>query len=420
MIALIDCNNFYVSCERVFKPTLIGRAMVILSNNDGCAIARSDEAKAAGIKMAAPIHLINDIIKENNVAVYSSNYTLYDNMSKRVMQVIKSFVPKTEVYSIDEIFADLSGIKENYLPGLAQKIRENVMNNTGIPVSVGISKTKALAKMANRYAKKTRPDKGVFVAHDQEYIDMMLRFTEVGDIWGIGKQLETLLKSKGFNTAYDFVNNAPEEWIRKEMSVVGQRLYNELKGIPCIKWEEERPTRKNICTSRSFGKLVTKKSELKQAVAKFTSSCSEKLRKEHTCARKVHVFVKTNPFRRTDKQYEQSITLELQVASNLTTELMKYSMRGLDMIFQPGYNYQKAGVIVLDLIPDKQVQLGLFDIQNRTRDKKLMDSVDKVNKVFGKDSVRYAVQDYGKNWYLKQSNLSPQYTTRLDHIPKAI
>jgi DNA polymerase V len=274
--------------------------------------------------------------------------------------------------------------------------------------------------MANRYVKKTRPDEGVFVADNQELIDMMLKFTEVGDIWGIGKQLETLLKNKGFNTAYEFVNHAPEEWVRKEMSVVGQRLLNELKGISCIKWEEERPIRKNICTSRSFGKLITKKSEVKQAIAKFTSSCAEKLRRENTCARKIHVFVKTNPFRTTDKQYEQSITLELQVASNLTTELMRYSMKALDMIFQPGYNYQKAGVIVLDLIPHKQVQLGLFDNQDRTRDKNLMASVDTVNKVFGKDSVRYAVQDYGKNWYLKQANLSPQYTTRLDHIPKAI
>jgi len=420
MVALIDCNNFYCSCEKVFQPKLFGRALIVLSNNDGCAIARSEEAKSLGIKMAQPAHLISDLIEENNVAVYSSNYTLYDNMSKRVMEIIKGLVPRTEVYSIDETFADLSGIKQEDLGELAQRIRENVMSSTGIPVSVGISKTKALAKMANRYAKKTRPDEGIFVADTQELIDMMLKFTEVGDVWGIGKQLEMLLKSKGFNTAYEFVNNAPEQWIRKEMTVVGQRLYNELKGTSCIKWEEERPTRKNICTSRSFGSLITKKSELKQAVAKFTSSCAEKLRKENTCARKLNVFIKTNPHRPTDRQYEQSITLELHVPSNLTTELMKYSMRALDMIFQKGYNYQKAGVIVLDLVPDRQVQLGLFDNQNRSRDKKLMASVDKVNRAFGKDSVRYGVQDYGKNWHLKQGNLSPQYTTRLDHIPKAV
>lgn len=420
MVALIDCNNFYCSAERVFQPKLLGRALIVLSNNDGCAIARSEEAKALGIKMAQPAHMIKDVIEQNNVAVYSSNYTLYDNMSKRVMDVIKSIVPRTEVYSIDEIFADLSGIKEEYLPQLAERIRENVKHSTGIPVSVGIAPTKTLAKMANRYAKKTRPDEGVFVAGTQDLIDMMLKFTEVGDIWGIGKQLETLLKSKGFHTAHEFVSKAPEEWIRKEMSVVGQRLYNELKGVSCIKWEDERPTRKNICTSRSFGNLITKKSELKQAIAKFTSSCAEKLRKENTCAKKINVFIKTNPHRPTDKQYEQSITLELQVATNLTTELMKYSMRALDMIFQQGYNYQKAGVIILDLIPDKQVQLGLFDDKNRLKDKKLMESVDKVNRVFGKDSVRYGVQGYGKNWHLKQGNLSPQYTTNLDHIPKAV
>lgn len=419
MIALIDCNNFYCSCERVFQPGLAGKPLIVLSNNDGCAIARSEEAKALGIKMAQPAFMIDELIKQNNVAVFSSNYTLYDNMSKRVMEIIKGFVPKTEVYSIDEIFADLSGVKQDYFE-LAQQIRRRVINSTGIPVSVGIAPTKALAKMANRYAKKARRDEGVFVAGTQQLIDMMLQFTGVGDIWGIGKQLETLLKGKGFNTAYDFVHRAREEWVRKEMSVVGQRLLNELKGISCIKWEEERPVRKNICTSKSFGNLVTKKSELRQAVAKFTSSCSEKLRKEKTCAKKMNVFIKTNPHRPTDKQYEQSITLELQVASNLTTELMKYSMRALDMIFRQGYNYQKAGVIVLDLVPEQQIQLGLFDRQNRKRNKNLMDSVDKVNSVFGKDAVRYGVQDYGKRWHLKQGNLSPQYTTNLDHIPKAV
>lgn len=420
MIALIDCNNFYTSCERVFQPPLIGRALIVLSNNDGCAIARSEEAKALGIKMAQPAFMIEDLVKRNHVAVYSSNYTLYDNMSKRVMEVIKTLVPRTEVYSIDEIFADLSGIHENYLPELARKIRASVMGNTGIPVSVGIAPTKALAKMANRYAKKTRPGEGVFAATTQELIDMMLQSTEVGDIWGIGKQLGTVLRSRGFNTAYAFVNNAPEEWVRKEMTVVVQRLYKELRGVSCIKWEEERPIRKNICTSKSFGSLITDKRELKQAVAKFTSSCAEKLRAEKTCAKKISVFIKTNPHRTTDQQYEQSITLQLQVASNLTTELMKYAMKALDMLFKKGYNYQKAGVIALDLIPEQQLQLGLFDTQNRERDKQLMDSVDKLNKVFGRDSVRFGVQDYGKRWHLKQGNLSPQYTTNLEHIPKAV
>jgi DNA polymerase V len=420
MIALIDCNNFYCSCERVFQPSLVGRAMIVLSNNDGCAIARSEEAKALGIQMAQPAFLINDLIHQNNVAVHSSNYTLYDNMSNRVMQVIKELVPRTEVYSIDEIFADLTGMATKELRQLAKSIRETVGKCTGIPVSVGVGPTKALAKMANRYAKKMQPQEGIFVADDQDKIDAMLSFTPVEDIWGIGKQLSLLLKSKGFFTAMDFVRAAPEEWVRKEMSVVGQRLYHELKGTPCFGWEEERGQRKNICTSRSFGKLITKKAEIKQAIAKFTSSCAEKLRKEKTCARKVHVFIQTNPHRPTDAQYFQSVTLALPVATNITRELMKHSMSGFDMIFQAGYKYQKAGVMVLDLIPQQQIQLGIFDKPPGEKDEKLMESVDKVNSAFGKDIVRFGVQDYGTNWHLKQAHVSLQYTTKLDHLPKAM
>jgi len=393
--------------------------MIVLSNNDGCAIARSEEAKALGIKMAQPAFMIDDVIKQNNVAVYSSNYTLYDNMSSRVMQVIKELVPKTEIYSIDEIFADLSGMKYTDLNTLATNIREIVIRCTGIPVSVGIGKTKALAKMANRYAKKTRPDEGVFVADCPKLTEAMLHFTEVGDIWGIGKQYEVLLKKHGFNTALDFVTKAPEEWVKKEMSVVGQRLWNELKGISCIKWEDKRPAKKNICTSHSFGKLITKKSDIKQAIAKFTALCGEKLRKEKTCAKKIKVEIQTNVHNPHQPQYLQNITLQLQVPSNLTTELMKYSMQAIDMIYQPGYLYQKGFVEVLDTVPEKQIQLGLFDRQKRERDAKLMESVDKVNKAFGKHVVRFAVHDYGKNWHLKRNHLSPCYTTRLDQLPNA-
>lgn len=420
MIALIDCNNFYCSCERVFQPLLLGRPLIVLSNNDGCAIARSEEAKALGIKMAQPAFMIHELIQQHQVQVHSSNYTLYDNMSKRVMQVINEMVPRTEEYSIDEVFADLSGMKYINLHQLAVDIIREVKSTTGIPVSIGIGPTKALAKMANRYAKKTRKDEGVFVAESQEQIKDMLQATPIGDTWGIGKQLEALLLSKGFHTAHDFITKAPEEWVRKELTVVGQRLYNELKGISCFPWEEEKPVRKNICTSRSFGNLITKKNELKQAIAKFTASCGEKLRREKTCARKIQVFVKTNPHRPTDAQYEQAITMELAVASNLSTELMKHAMRGLDLIFRPGYLYQKAGVIVMDLVPQEEIQLGLFEAQPAGNKRKLMESIDRLNQSFGRDLVRFATHDYGKKWHLKQTNLSQAYTTRLDQIPKAI
>jgi len=419
MIALIDCNNFYVSCERVFQPTLLGRAMIVLSNNDGCAIARSEEAKALGVQMAQPAFMIEEVIKKNNVAVHSSNYTLYDSMSKRVMQIIKERVPRTEVYSIDEIFADLTGMAYCDLREFAKELKQIVTSSTGIPVSVGIAPTKALAKMANRYAKKTRPDEGVFVADSQELIDAMLSFTGVGDIWGIGKQHEVQLKQAGFLTALDFVQKASEEWVRKTLTVKGQRLYNELKGVSCIEWEEERPTRKAICTSKSFGKLITSKGEVKQAVAKFASACAEKLRKEKSCATKIEVFIKTNPHKPNEKQYEPSVTLDLPVATNLTTELIRYAMKGLELIFQAGYKYQKAGVVVKDLVPETVIQLGIFEEKPPEKDKRLMDCLDQVNKTFGKDTVRFGVQGYGKAWHLKQGNLSPQYTTNLNHIPKA-
>lgn len=419
MIALIDCNNFYCACETVFQPGLLGRALVVLSNNDGCAIARNEEAKALGINMAQPAFLAGDLIRRHGVAVHSSNYALYGNMSERVMEVIRDFVPRTEVYSIDEIFADLSGMRYANLYELASALREAVSKSTGIPVSIGIASTKTLAKMANRYAKRSRSGDGVFVADNPERVEAMLEATRIDEIWGIGKEHASLLRSNGFDTASAFVARAPEKWVQKQMSVVGQRLWNELRGISCIPWEEAAGPRKNICTSRSFGQLITSKKEIRQAIAKFTSSCAEKLRREKTCARKLQVFIQTNPHRPEDDQYFQAITLTLPVASSLSTELMKFAMRGLDLIFQPGYRYQKAGVRVLHLVPAAEVQLALFDGQARDRDKKIMDAVDGVNSSFGRDRVRFGVQGYEQRWKLKQNNLSPAYTTRLDHIPKA-
>lgn len=418
MVALIDCNNFYCSCERVFQPFLEHRPLIVLSNNDGCAIARSEEAKQAGIKMGTPAFMISDLIRQRNVAVQSSNYVLYGDMSERVMQVIRSFVPKTEVYSIDEIFADLSGMKYVDIMQLARQLRETVIKCTGIPVSIGIAPTKTLAKMANRFAKKIKKEEGIFCACDQQKMNEMLQFTEVGDIWGIGKEYQDLLIRHGFSTAARLLQ-APEAWIRKNLSVVGQRLVNELKGIPCIPWEEQAPAKKNIRTSRSFGQLVTSKKELRQAVAKFTSSCGEKLRKEKTCARRLEVFIQTNPHRAEEPQYFQSISQELHVPTNHTSELMRYALQGLEMIFQPGYKYQKAGVMALDLVPAAQVQLGLFDQADRQREQRLMETLDQVNSIFGRDIVRYGVQDYGEKWKLRQQNLSPCFTTRLSQIPKA-
>ena len=418
MIALIDCNNFYCSCEQVFQPELRNRAMIVLSNNDGCAISRSEEARALGIKMGTPHFMITRLLEEKSVQVQSSNYTLYGDMSERVMQVIGEFVQRLEIYSIDEVFADLSGMPYVDLEQYGREIREAVARCTGIPVTVGIARTKTLAKMANRFAKERQGGAGVFVAASNEQLEQMRLATPVEEVWGIGKEFAALLRGQGFTTAASLAE-APEEWVRKNMSVVGQRLLNELKGISCIAWETGEKAKKNICTARSFGKLVQNKNELRQAVAKFTATCAEKLRKEKTCARKLHLFIQTNPHRHDEPQYFQSVTQELTVPTSNTPELIRKAMAGLDLIYQPGYKFQKAGVMMLDLVPETLIQMGLFDQENRKRDQALMKTVDAVNRSFGRDMVRFGVQDYEEGWKLRQEHLSQHYTTRLDQIPKA-
>ena len=415
MIALIDCNNFYVSCERVFNPGLKNRPVIVLSNNDGCAVARSEEAKALGIGMGTPAFMIRDLIQKHKVQVYSSNYTLYGDMSARVMQVIREFVPRTEIYSIDEIFADLSSLKYADCTLLAVNIREAVMRCTGIPVTIGIAATKTLAKMANRYAKKSMPANGVFCADAEWKLNDLLGFTPVNEIWGIGEQHQKLLAKNGFMTAADFIR-APADWVRKEMAVVGLRTQTELKGITSIKWTDAAQPKKNICTSRGFGKLITSKREVQQAVATFTSSCAQKLRKQQSCARRIHVFIQTNIHRKQDDQYFHSITLDLSVATNSTRELLKYAMTALDIIYLPGYKYNKTGVMVLDLIPASQVQLGLFDQGRNEKEKATMKAIDAINQSYGNEVVRMATQEFNKKWKLKQDHLSERYTTRFEEL----
>jgi DNA polymerase V len=417
MIALVDCNNFYASVERMFNPALKGRPIVVLSNNDGCAIARSDEAKALGIEMGTPAFKIRETLAKNNVAIFSSNYTLYGSMSERVMKILKSFVPKVEVYSIDEAFLDLSNFPYTDLFELAIKIRESITSQTGLPISIGIAPTKTLAKMANRYAKKCKKEVGVHVASSKERIDELLQFTEIGDVWGIGPQYRQFLKGHGFKTAADLLK-APEEWVRKEMTVMGQRLLYELKGINAIEWEDKAPAKKNICTARSFGALLTHIADISQAVASHAATCARKLRKDNTCAKEVHVFLQTNPYRKEDKQYMAGITMKLPVASNCSTEIIKYAGKALRLIFRPGFQYLKVGVMVQDIVPQNQIQLGLFDTRDRKKDAMLMQALDNSNTTYGKDIIRYGTHGYGKKWKLRSAMLSPCFTTRIDHIMK--
>lgn len=417
MYALVDCNNFYASCERLFQPKLEGRPVVVLSNNDGCTIARSDEAKAIGIEMGTPAFMIEDVFKKHNVAVFSSNYTLYGDLSDRVMKTLATFVPKLEVYSIDESFLDMSDLVYQDLAKLGMDIRETVKRNIGIPVSVGIAPTKTLAKMANRYAKKKYKKIGVFYAANNELIDEILSFTEVEDIWGIGRQYAALLRRNGCKTAKD-VTNIPEEWMRTNMTVVGQRLWNELRGIPSIEWEYEPPAKKNICTSRSFGKLTGDKTILIEAASNYAAACAVKLRNQQSCAKAMSVFINTNQHKTEQPQYSASIGLEFERPTNLTGEIIQYALKGLDIIYKEGYLFKKVGIIMLGLIPESQSQGSLFDKRDRTKNRELLKTVDKLNRMMGKDSVRMAVQGYQRRYKLRADYLSNKYTTNINEILK--
>lgn len=415
MIALVDCNNFYASCERLFQPGLAARPIVVLSNNDGCVIARSDEAKALGIEMGAPAFLMEDMLTSHGVAVFSSNYTLYGSISDRVMKTLHMHCPTVEVYSIDEAFLYLYDMPHINYEQYAIKLRAAV-KATGIPVSIGVAPTKTLAKLANRYAKKTKKAVGVHVLDTLDKLNEVLASTEIGDIWGIGPQYTKMLQRNGFKTAMDLIR-APEEWIRKNMTVVGQRLLNELKGIPCIGMETEEATKKNICVARSFGQLLSEKKDVAEALANYTAIAARKLRKQHSCACVINVFLQTNNHRRQDRQYFRSINLQLPVPTSSTTELLQHATRALDLIYRSGYNFKKVGVMLLELIPSGQVQCGMFDQKDRLKDERLMTAVDAINCSWGgKELVKFGRQSGNRRWKLRQEKLSPCYTTRLQDV----
>ncbi len=417
MFALVDCNNFYASCERVFNPSLVGVPIVVLSNNDGCVIARSQEAKALGIPMGEPAFKMKELIEANNVAVFSSNYTLYGDMSNRVMKTLAGFAENLEIYSIDEAFIDFRGYMLTDLAAYGRKIVRTVTKNTGIPVSMGIAPTKTLAKVANKYAKKFKGYKGVCMIDTEEKRVKALQKFEIGDVWGIGRKYSKFLKYNGILTAYDFTLKS-RSWVRKNMTVVGERMWEELNGFPCIEMEDEAKAKKQICTSRSFGTRLTEFDDIFEAVSNFTATCAAKLRKQNSCAAGLMVFIMTNPFRENDPQYVNSRHYKLPVPTISTTELIEYSKRLLAEVYRTGYSYKKAGTIITEIVPDKPIQGDLFDDVDRDKQKKLMDTVDKINDSLGTYKIRVASQGYGKKWKLRNEKLSPCYTTRIDDIIK--
>ena len=414
MFALVDCNNFYVSCERVFNPALNGKPVIVLSNNDGCVIARSDEAKQLGVKMGEPAFRIIGFLRKNNVAVFSSNYQLYGDMSGRVMNTLGDFAPELEVYSIDEAFLNLAGLNLP-LDAYGREIRETVLHRIGIPVSVGIGPTKVLAKTANHYAKKNPANGGILVLDTLEKIEECLKLFEVDEVWGIGRQYADLLKKHCVNTAWD-LRRMPDAWVRKRLTVVGLRVKKELEGISCLPMELITPAKKAICTSRSFGELQTELEPLKEAVATFASKCAYKLRKGKLCARALMVFIHTDGFNPGEPQYARNFVYTLPVATNSSLELIKYALFALRFIYEKGYRYKKAGVIVTAIVPANRVQGSLFDEMDREKHAGVMKVMDRINAKYGQGTLKTAVQGSGERWKLRQEKLSPCYTTRWSDI----
>lgn len=411
LTGLADCNNFYASCERVFRPDLRNVPVAVLSNNDGCVIARSKELKDLGVKMGVPYFQIKPLERQHRIAVFSSNYELYGDMSNRVMSALAGFVPETEIYSIDECFLNFSGMERFDLAEYGRRIVSEVSNGTGIPISLGIAPTKTLAKVANKFAKKYAGYKGSCLIDSSEKHIKALQLTEIGDIWGVGRRHEKRLNRYGIKTAYDLIM-MPREWIRQELTVVGEKMWKELRGIPCIDMEIEAPPKKSICTSRAFGQVATNIEQLKEAVANFASLCAAKLRKQHSCTSTVMVFIHTNNFNPNVPQYARNIIVKLPTPSSITPEIVGYALRGLEKIFKPGYEYKKAGVIIMETSPDNTIQQNMFDTYDRDRHSKIMPIVDQLNSGFNRNLLVLGSQIGKHTWKMKQERRSPCYTTR--------
>lgn len=414
MFALIDCNNFYASCERVFKPHLNGKPVVVLSNNDGCAIARSNEAKALGIPMGAVYFKYKDLFEKYNVTVFSSRFELYGDISHRVMNTIQEFCPDIEIYSIDEAFLNLSEFLHLDLKDYGLKIRNTVKQYTQIPISIGIAPTKALAKVANRIAKKfPQETNGVYLIDTEEKRIKALKWLKVEDIWGIGRQLSKRLNKLGIYTAYDFtqVNN---ELLKKDFSIVEIRLKRELEGISTLRLDEVK-NKKSIATTRSFSSNITDLDPLKERVSTFASSCAEKLRKQKSCATSLMVFIHTNGYRPEQPQYSRNISVKLPFPSNSDLVIAEYALKALRAIYKKGYQYKKAGVIVADFVPENQIQQNLFYNEN-PKNNPLMQTIDKLNTKYDQKIIKLANQNLTKTWIMRQDMLSNRYTTNWDEL----
>ncbi len=417
MYALVDCNNFYASCERVFQPQLVGKPIVILSNNDGCIISRSDEAKALGIPMGAPEFKVREELKAKNIQVFSSNYPLYGDLSHRVMKILEGFTPHVEPYSIDEAFMNFDGMKIPDFHHYGLQMKNRIMKWLSIPVSVGFAETKALSKVANKIARKY-PDRtqGVYIIDSEEKRIKALKWTKIEDVWGIGFRLTKKMKAKNINTAYDFTLPQHESFIKTAMGVVGLRLKYELEGKSVLELEEPKD-KKNIAITRSFAGNITTLDEMKERVSTFATVCAEKLRKQKSCCHGVILYLRKDKYKTDRMRYNFYRMETLPFASNSSITISNLAVKMLKEIFEQGEIYKKAGVIVTNIIPENQKQFHLFEEEN-PKHLKLMKVMDDYYKKTGERKIRLGNQDLQKTWKMKQDHLSKKYTTDITQILK--
>jgi len=414
-IALVDCNSFYVSCERLFNPSINKKPVVVLSSNDGCVISRSTEAKNLGIKMGEPYFKVKKIVKKNDVKVFSTNFALYGDMSRRVMKTLKQFSPQMEIYSIDEAFLDLSSIKNENLLEHGYNIRKTILKWTGIPTSIGIGTTKTLSKAANYIAKKEKS--GVINFINSQKIDEFLSQIKINDVWGVGRQLTKLYIRNGINTAYDLkkINNS---WVKKNTNVFGSRTAMELKGFSCVSLEPYKEKRKNCCVSRSFGEKVTKLEDLSEAITTHCLNAAEKIRFDKQTVKKITVFIRTSPFQKDNNYYANSKDIDLPIRTNDSIILIKQALGALENIYKKGYRYQKTGIILSGLKDSNIYNKNLFSKVNDDEKRiKLMQAIDHTNIKYGRNALSVAQARLKKKWNIKRQYYSKIDTACFDFLP---
>jgi DNA polymerase V len=415
-IALVDCNSFYVSCERLFNPKINKLPVVVLSNNDGCVISRSVEAKKIGIKMGEPYFKVKHLVKSHKVQVFSSNYALYGDISRRVMYVLKKFCPTIEIYSIDEAFLDLSLIKDENLENFISELRSVILKWTGIPVSIGVANTKTLSKVANHIAKKEKIGIKSFILNNEKEIDDLLKNFPIEDIWGVGRKISKLYKSNNIKSAYD-LKNASNAWIKKNTNVLGLKTVMELRGINCIDFESNSNPRKNCCVSRSFGKKVLDYDTLKESIVAYCLNAAEKIRVDRQVVKSVIVFIRNSPFDKNEKFFSRSKKVDLPIPTDDSILLTKVCIQSLKEIFLKGPRYQKAGVIFSGLSRKQKYDEGLFSYEKKEKSQNLMKAIDKTNFKFGRNMITVADTGFFNNWRMRRGHSSKIDTSSYDFLP---